>query len=301
MARRAGDVAWGMASGGVGLVIWFTVALTARADTLNNALINAYQNNPQLNSQRAVVRATDESVPQALSGYKPTATATLQTGQAYTSTVSKNATTESVKVDGTTIRGVPTGGFGYPRVGFGSSPSSANLTISQTLFNGFQTANRVRQAESNTSAARETLRVAEQTILLNAATAYMGLMRDSALLQLQQFNACVAPQVTVAIFNAGPTGATDPCSSIRAAKETVGQERMGLDTARDQVQASVVTAWGQLESAKAQILATQAQVASAEIALNGVREENHVGHRTSLHVLNSQQDLMNARPAWVTA
>src|SRR6266446_7648403 len=95
MARSAGDVAWGVASGGIGLVIYFTMALTARADTLNGALINAYQNNPQLNSQRAVVRATDESVPQALSGYKPTATATLQTGQAYTSTVSKsvNATT----------------------------------------------------------------------------------------------------------------------------------------------------------------------------------------------------------------
>src|SRR5260370_42709122 len=89
MARRAGDVAWGMASGGIGLVIWFTAAPTAQADTLNGALTNAYQNNPQLNSQRAVVRATEESVPQALSGYKPTATATLPAGQAYTRTVSK--------------------------------------------------------------------------------------------------------------------------------------------------------------------------------------------------------------------
>src|SRR5258708_2627906 len=426
MARSAGDVAWGMASVGIGLVIWFTVPLPARADTLNNALINAYQNNPQLNSQRAVVRATDESVPQALSGYKPTATLTLQTGQAYTSTVSKS-------VNATTVPN-------YPRVGFGSSPSSANLTISQTLFNGFQTANRVRQAESNTSAARETLRVAEQTILQNAATAYMDLLRDSALLelqrrnvevlqgrgrqtrdrfnvgevtrtdvaqsesrlsqgratvlsaesqyarsranyrqfvgveagalqpgapvdrltprrlieaieisrarhpsvgvamfgidaavlqvkitegslypqarligtvqqnwetnvttQLQQFNAFVQAQVTIPIFNAGPTGATDTFSSIRAAKETVGQKRMDLDTARDQVQASVVTAWGQLESAKAQILATQAQVASAEIALNGVREEARVGQRTTLDVLNSQQELVNARTALVTA
>src|SRR5260370_25185708 len=156
MARRAGDVAWGMASGGIGLVIWFTVALTARADTLNRAVTNAYQNNPQLNSQRAVVRATDESVPQALSGYKPTATATLQTGQAYTSTVSKSTT----------------GPLNYPRVGFRSSPSSANLTISQNLFNGFQTAHPVRQAESNTSAARETPPLAEPTILQHAAIPY---------------------------------------------------------------------------------------------------------------------------------
>jgi outer membrane protein len=421
MARCAGDVVWGMASHGIGLVICLTVGLTARADTLNGALINAYQNNPQLNSQRAVVRATDESVPQALSGYKPTITGTASTAQAWTSTLSR-------------------AGNSYPRVGFGSSPSSVGVTVSQNLFNGFQTANRVRQAESNTSAARETLRVAEQTILQNAATAYMDLLRDSALLdlqrrnvevlqeqlrqtrdrfnvgevtrtdvaqaesrlaqgratvlsaesqyarsranyrqfvgveagvlqpgapvdrltpqrlieaieiararhpsvgvamfgidtavlqvkitegslypqakllgtvqqnwetnlttQLQQFNAFVAAQVTIPIFNAGPTGATDTYSSIRAAKETVGQKRMDLDTARDQVQANVVTAWGQLEAAKAQILATNAQVASAEIALNGVREEARVGQRTTLDVLNAQQELVNARTASVTA
>src|SRR5262244_4365928 len=95
MARCAGDVAWGVTSGGIGLVIGLTVALTARADTLNGALINAYQNNPQLNSQRAVVRETDESVPQALSGYKPTVTATASTAQQYTSVLSRsvNATT----------------------------------------------------------------------------------------------------------------------------------------------------------------------------------------------------------------
>jgi outer membrane protein len=45
---------------------------TASADTLDWALVQAYQNNPQLNAQRAAVRAQDESVPQALSGYKPT-------------------------------------------------------------------------------------------------------------------------------------------------------------------------------------------------------------------------------------
>src|SRR5262249_26888241 len=156
------------------LMICFAAALTGRADTLNGALINAYQNNPQLNSQRAVVREIDESVPQALSGYKPTVTGTLQPGQGYTSAVTKVIS--------------PAGVPSYPRTSFGSSPSSANLTISQNLFNGFQTANRVRQAESNTSGAREALRVAEQTILLNAATAYMDLLRDSALLDLQRRN-----------------------------------------------------------------------------------------------------------------
>src|SRR5258705_11522627 len=217
MARSAGDVAWGMASGGIGLAIWFTVALPARADTLNGALINAYQNNPQLNSQRAVVRSTDESVPQALSGYKPTATATLQTGQAYTSTVSKSTS----------------GPLNYPRVGFGSSPRSANLTISQTLFNGFQTANRVRQAESNTSAARETLRVAEQTILLNAATAYMDLLRDSALLELQRRNVEVLQEQlrqTRDRFNVGEVTRTDVAQS----ESRLAQGRATVLTAESQ-------------------------------------------------------------------
>ncbi len=440
----AGDVTWRVTSSGTALALCLSAVLAARADTLNGALINAYQNNPQLNSQRAVVRETDESVPQALSGYKPTVTATLSTSQAYTSTVSKLTTASPVSVAGQRVvlpqqpcLTAPC----YPRSDFESQPSAAGLTVSQTLFNGFQTANRVRQAESNTSAAREALRVAEQTVLLNAATAYMDLLRDGALLelqrrnvevlqeqlrqtrdrfnvgevtrtdiaqteaqlaqgrasvlaaeaqyarsranyrqfigvepgtlqpgspvdrllprrlvdaveiardrhpsvgvamfgidaavlqvkitegslypqvrllgtvqqnwesqavqtQLQQFNAFVQAQVTIPIYNAGPAGASDTFSAIRAAKETVGQKRMDLETARDQVQAGVVTAWGQLEAAKAQILATTAGVASAEIALYGVREEARVGQRTTFDILLQQQTLVNARVALVTA
>ena len=63
----------------------------------------------------------------------------------------------------------------------------------------------------------------------------------------------------------------------------------------------MVQSWGQLEAAKAQIQATQAQVDAAEIALNGVREEARVGQRTTLDVLNAQQELVNARVALVTA
>src|SRR4029077_8149420 len=69
-----------------------------------------------------------------------------------------------------------------------SSPSGLSATVSQNVFNGFQTGNRVRQAESNTSIARETLRVTEQTILLNSAIVYMDLLRDGALLELQRRN-----------------------------------------------------------------------------------------------------------------
>ncbi len=74
-------------------------------------------------------------------------------------------------------------------------------------------------------------------------------------------------------------------SLIRQAKETLGQRRLDLDTARDQVRQTVVQSWGQLDAAKANIDATQAQVQAAEIALNGVREEARVGQRTTLDVL----------------
>jgi outer membrane protein len=63
----------------------------------------------------------------------------------------------------------------------------------------------------------------------------------------------------------------------------------------------VVQSWAQLEAAKAQIIATTAQVTAAEVALNGVREEARVGQRTTLDVLNAQQALVNARVALVTA
>jgi outer membrane protein len=62
-----------------------------------------------------------------------------------------------------------------------------------------------------------------------------------------------------------------------------------------------VSAWGQLESSRAQIQASQAQVEAAETALTGVREEARVGQRTTLDVLNSQQELLTARVNLITA
>ena len=69
-----------------------------------------------------------------------------------------------------------------------TSPRSIGITAQQKLFNGFQTANRTRAAESNVLAARETLRVVEQTVLLDAATVYMDVVRDVAILEVQRSN-----------------------------------------------------------------------------------------------------------------
>jgi outer membrane protein len=116
-----------------------TTATPARADTMEAALLRAYQNNPQLNAQRASVRATDENVPQALSGYRPKATVTASGGGQYSN--------QLVTSNGKKVQQGPQG------------PHAVGASVTQTLFNGNQTANKTRAAESQVMGAREALRL----------------------------------------------------------------------------------------------------------------------------------------------
>src|SRR6478609_9268276 len=109
----------------------------ALADTIEAALVRAYQNNPQLNAQRAQVRSTDENVPQALSGYRPRVALTASAGYQYTDTLGTSGG------DANHIARIDTHGANPPR--------SVGLTVTQTLFNGQQTANKTRVAESQVS------------------------------------------------------------------------------------------------------------------------------------------------------
>src|SRR6202048_478427 len=141
----------------------------ALADTIEAALVRAYQNNPQLNSQRAQVRFTDENVPQALSGYRPKVAVTASAGFQYTDTNSTSGGNPG-QIVRTEIHGA-------------NSPRSVGATVTQTLFNGQQTANRTRAAASQVSGSREALRVLEQSVLLSAATIYMDYLRDAAIVE----------------------------------------------------------------------------------------------------------------------
>jgi outer membrane protein len=408
-------------------------ATGALAETVESALVQAYQNNPSLNAQRAAVRVTDENVPQALSGYRPRVSLNMSGGEQSISTLNKvpsplNSTAPLRAPLPLYDPAIYTKQSGY------NATYGGGATVTQTLFNGFQTSNRTRVAEAQVLAARATLRVTEQQVLLNAVTAYMNLLRDTAILDLQRrnvevlqeqlrqtrdrfnvgevtrtdvaqsesrlaagrsqvlsaeanykssaatyrqvigvdpgrltagtpvdrfsprilneaidFSGATHPAVVTAQFNVDAAvlavkvaeGALYPSvslqgnvqknfmvglngiesynasvlgqvsvpiyqggaeySAIRQAKETLGQRRLDLDTQRDQVRQLVVQSWGQLEAAKANIDATNSQVQAAEIALNGVREEARVGQRTTLDVLNAQQELVNARVALVTA
>ncbi len=407
------DVQWAVCAAFLGVAL--VAPSPSVAETLESALAQAYRNNPTLNAQRAALRATDEAVPQALANYRPRVTGSFDSGYQHYESIS-------------------TSGGGFTQTNTNISPRGGNIGLVQTVYNGQRSGNLTRQAEASVLAGRETLRNAEQTALLDAATAYMNVLRDTAILDLQRRNVQVlqeqlkqtrdrfnvgevtrtdvaqsesrlaasqsqvltaeanlkasqatyrrvigvdpvnlragmpvdrlSPRTQLSAIDVGrsehptvaaaqytvdaaqsavraaegslyPTvtvessvqrrwdlqpGVTDQLtgtvlgrvavpiyqggaeySIIRQSKETLGQRRIELDVQRDLIRATVVQAWSQLEATKAQIIAAQAQVTATEVALNGVREEARVGQRTTLDVLNAQQELVNARVALVTA
>jgi len=105
-----------------------------------------------------------------------------------------------------------------------------------------------------------------------------------------EVSASVGAQLTIPIYQGGRAS-----SVVRQAKEVLGQRRIEVDGARDQVRAAVATAWAQLQAARANITGYRAQVDAARLALNGVIEERNVGQRTTLDVLNSQADVISAQ------
>jgi outer membrane protein len=184
------------------LLLMYTGPAPALADTIEAALVRAYQNNPQLNAQRASVRSTDENVPQALSGYRPKVSLTASAGEQYTDTNTTQGGAPNAIVR-TEIHGI-------------DPPRSAGLTVTQTLYNGGQTGNKTRAAESQVSGAREALRVLEQTVLLSAATIYMDYLRDAAIVEVQKSNTRVLEQTlkqTRDRFNVGEVTRTDVAQS----------------------------------------------------------------------------------------
>jgi outer membrane protein len=378
------------------------------AETLQEALVKAYQMNPQLNAERARQRGTDENVPQALAGYRPQIVASLSAGlQAVRNLLPDNT------VQGATLR-----------------PWTIGVTVNQILYNGNKTANSVRVAEFQVKSGREALRNVGQGVLLDAVTAYMNVLANQALVEAQRANVAVlreikdttkrrldagdvtptdtaqaearlsrgladlnAAEVALAISKATyaevigqppsqlvpastvdgfspnalaaareasshehpailgaaydvdvaqttikvaessllptvsvqasasravqtdqtlSTTTTDQASVIgqlnvpiydggtaasqtRQAKELTSQSRMVLEQVRNQTRTAVVSAWVSNEGTKVALTAAESEVRAAGIALQGVRKEAAGGQRTTIDVLNAQQDLTNAR------
>lgn len=375
----------------------------ANAETLTDALASAYRYNPRLDAARATLRATDEEIARANSGYRPTITGTADVG--YQNTETKPASSTS--------------GETHPR-GYA-------VNAVQPLFRGFRVINQVREAEATIRAGRETLRAVEQAVLLDVATAYMDVVRDTDILRLRENNVNVLtrelkatqerfavgevtrtdvaqaearraaavsaldvarsnlkisrgtferhvghppsnlneppplgrrlpksleesigiairenPTVVVALYREQAQRSTvdriwgellpsvqleasysrrfDPSSTIdeadttvvrgvlsvpiytsgevqarvRQAKHTHVGRIQEIEQSRADVQAIVVQAWSQLGAAQAQLESDNASVSAFRTALAGVREEERVGQRTLLDILNSEQELLNA-------
>ncbi len=157
----------------------------ASAESLMSALARAYYGNPDLNQSRANVRVRDEDAPKAKAGLRPKASITAQYGTQYAAIkipFGGSASQQAGAASGAS------GDFEDTYVGY---PRGATLNLSQTLFDGFRTENSVRQAESGVFAARSTMRLTEQATLQNGATAYMNVLRDTAVVSLRRNNITV--------------------------------------------------------------------------------------------------------------
>ncbi len=189
---------------------------SASAESLSDALSSAYRGNPTLRAERARLRATDEQVPQALSGWRPTINANGTGARTWSNTDS-------------------------------SSPrrfDSANLSITlvQPVFRGFKTVEGTKVAEANVKAERQQLLIVEQTVLFNAVQSYMAVVRDRQILGLRQKNVGFLKQqlnASDARFKAGELTRTD-----------VAQSRASLSGAR----ASLAVATANLKASEASYL-----------------------------------------------
>jgi outer membrane protein len=413
--------------GGAALVIAFLVVSIlgrpASAETLEEALADAYLINPVLNAERARLRATDEQVALAKSGLRP-----FVSGSADYNYVNQNSDR-----GGGGANAIDIGAAGITTDGV-TTPHGYSVQLTQPLFEGFQNLNAIRQAKATVQAAREVLRSVEQTVLLDAATAYVNVVRDQAIVRLRENDVTVLTEQLKATkdrFDVGEVTRTDVAQAearrsealatlaaaqanlktsraayeqiighppsnlvtpasirhllpsnineamtlgdgenplilasvyneeaslyivqqimgellpevtleaqyekrfdqseslkeletttvtgrvnvpfyqgggvsarVRQAKETNNQLKKEVEDARLRVHADVIANWGILQSSGPAIESAQAAVEANKIALTGVREEEKVGQRTTLDVLDATRELLNSQIGLVTA
>ncbi len=387
------------ASSALAFVVVLAATVSSNAQTLEESLVSAYLTNPQLESQRAAVRATDELVPLAMTGWRPT----IQ--------VSSSATISDLKSP----------------AGDGRLDTLANsLSIDQNVYAGGETVANTRRAERLVRFERSRLTSTEQDVLLSAVEAYTGLLTNLAVLELAiqnenrlkrqlqatkdrfevgevtrtdvaqaeaslagaaservraagaieaskatfrnvidlepvslvppkalkdlppseaeaqlraesfnpnilagQFNLAAAkedvsvaeaslyprlsvngeltyteePSLSVDWQRVASIGATlavpiyqggGEFAQIRQNKETVRQRQSDIDATYRSVREEVTSAWQALMTAQSSIESITEQVRAAQIALDGSRQEALVGQRTTLDVLDQENDLFQA-------
>jgi len=182
-------------------------APAAIAETLQGAWAKAYGSNPTIAAERASVRATDEGVPQAKSGWRPTVTVQGSTGVQY--------------IDQDTAFG---------RNEDTLTPTSVTGRISQPLYRGGRTTADTARATAEVLAARASLANVEQQVMLAVGTAYMDVLRDEAVVGLNENNVRVLKrqlQATQDRFSVGEVTRTD----VAQAESRVARAEADLQTA----------------------------------------------------------------------
>lgn len=143
----------------------FVMTCTAHAESLFEALAYTYETNPTLEASRAYLRSVDERVGQAKAGWRPNLSAVGNA--AYTDQRYKN----------------------YPGVDdfdYDNDAYDAGLSLTQPIFSGFKTVSGVNYAETIVKQERENLKSTEQAVLLNSAVAYVDVITQRAVLELQK-------------------------------------------------------------------------------------------------------------------
>ncbi len=135
------------------------------ADTLKQILSYSYENNLTLLADRTAQKITDEEVSKAKSGYRPYISADGSIGKSHNSQEFINTTGKQT---------------------YNQTPKSVQLSLNQPIFSGLSTMNSVQAAKKQVQAGRHGLLSSEQVVLLQTAAAYMDVIRDKAVLDLQE-------------------------------------------------------------------------------------------------------------------
>ena len=188
------------------LLLATALSTSANAQTIFEALSSAYQTNPTLQAQRAYLRSVDENVAIAKSGFRPTL---ALTGSYTDASVDSNVEPKNQDNDETVIA----------------------ATISQPLFSGFSTVNSVKSADSTVRAQQNALYNVEQTVFLDASTAYLDVLQNQAIVDLQKNNEKLLKKrldETVERFNVGEVTRTD-VSQARARYSQARSDRIAAE------------------------------------------------------------------------
>ena len=185
-----------------------SVATPAQAQTLTAALAEAYNTNPQLLAQRALLRSTDEQVPQALSFWRPTVNFTGQVGYSTASFQTAFPTP-------------PTN-----RLHIQTRPDLVQLQAAQPIYRGGRTVAQTRQAINTVESTRAQTLAVETTVFQAVAMAYLDVVRDQALLEVDRNNVNVLREQLEATqdrFRVGEVTRTDVAQAESSLAQAQGQ------------------------------------------------------------------------------